>query len=77
MCVCECEVSFRLSIDINCLLLRGGHLNDASPAACHTRRVSETELELELEPEVKVKVAPVLTVLALLALLAFTVVKGV
>lgn len=76
MCVCECEVSFRLSIDINCLLLRGGHLNDASPAACHTRRVSETELELELElePEVKVKVAPVLTVLALLA---FTVVKGV
>lgn len=39
--LCVCEFHFDSSIDINCLLLRGGHLNDTSPAACHTRRVPE------------------------------------
>lgn len=44
--VCGIEVSFRLNIDINCLLLRfcvaaANHLNDVSPVAVrHTRRPS-------------------------------------
>lgn len=45
-CVCGIEVSFRLNIDINCLLLHFfnaaacHHLNDVSPVVRHTRRVS-------------------------------------
>lgn len=64
-CACVCvRVRVKFHFDWASILIVsfycGGHLNDAAPAACHTRRVPETELEreLELNPSPKSKSPP-------------------